>query len=127
MAEGVFQVKGGRQLRRTLREAGLDLSDLKDAHKRAADVARDRIASKAPEKSGRLKATIRSAGTKTAGIVRLGNNTKVPYAGPVHWGWAARNIPANPFASEGAQESEPQWLPIYQTYVDDTLAQIKGV
>lgn len=127
MSGAVFQVEGGRQLRRTLRNAGDDLSDLKDAHRQAAAIAADQAANDAPEVSGALRATIRSAGTKTAGIVRIGNNTKVPYAGPIHWGWAARNIAANPFAATAAQETEPQWLPIYDTYIEEALKQIKGV
>lgn len=122
----VHEVRGGRELRRTLRGAGDDLSDLKDVHKQAAAIAATRAKADAPEVSGRLAATIRSSGTKTAGIVRVGNNTKVPYAHPIHWGWAARGIPANPFAARGAQESEPVWVALYVRYVDDTLDKIKG-
>lgn len=122
----VHEVRGGRELRRTLRNAGNDLTDLKDVHKKAADVAATRSRARAPRRSGRLEATIRSSGTKTAGIIRIGNNTKVRYAAPIHWGWKARGIPANPFASHAAQESETTWLPLYQRYMSDTLNQIKG-
>lgn len=122
------EVEGGRELRRSLRQAGDDLSDLKKAHKDAATVARDRIAQRAPEgDTGRLKATIRAAGTKTAGIVRVGNNTRVKYAGVQQWGWGWRNIPATLFATRGAKESEPRWLPIYQFYIDTTLNRIQGI
>lgn len=123
---GLHEVEGGRQLRKTLREAGDDLTDLKAAHRQAADIARDAAASAAPRRSGLLAATIRAAGTKTAGIVRVGNNTRVPYANPIHWGWGRRHIAANPFASRGAQASQPQWLPIYERVVDEALNQIKG-
>lgn len=122
----VHEVEGGRQLRRTLKEAGDDLGDLRDVHRRAAGIAAERVKARAPEVSGRLKATIRAAGTKTAGIVRVGNNTRVRYAGPIHWGWYRRHIQPNPFASTGAQESEPVWLPLYVAYVDETLNHIKG-
>lgn len=122
------EVAGGRELRRSLRQAGDDLSDLKKAHRDAATVARDRIAQRAPEgDTGRLKATIRAAGTKTAGIVRVGNNTRVKYAGVQQWGWGRRNIPATLFATRGAKESEPRWLPIYQFYIDTTLNRIQGI
>lgn len=120
------EVVGGRQLRKTLREAGDDLTDLKTAHRQAAGIAADGAAARAPRVSGRLAATIRAAGTKTAGIVRVGNNTRVPYGPPIHWGWGRRHIAANPFASRGAQESQPQWLPIYERVVDEALNQIKG-
>jgi hypothetical protein len=122
----VYEVRGGRTLRKSLRTAGDDLSDLKDVHKQAAGIAANRAASRAPRRSGRLAATIRAAGTKTAGIVRVGNNTKVPYAPVIHWGWGRHHIAANPFASRGAQESQPTWLPLYERYVDTTLNKIKG-
>ena len=129
MAQGttICEVKGARQLRSTLRAAGDNLADLKETHKRAAQVAADRAAALAPRSTGRLAASIRAAGTKTAGIVRAGNNTTAPYAGPIHWGWRERNITPNTFASTGAQQSEPTWRKLYETYVDDTLNTIKGI
>jgi len=127
MTGAVHEVAGGRQLRKTLREAGEDLSDLKDVHKQAATLAANRSKQLAPERSGRLLATIRAAGTKTAGIVRIGNNTRVPYAPVVHWGWAAHHIAPNPFASKGAQQSESTWLPLYERYIGNTLNKIEGI
>lgn len=126
MTDTIHEVIGGRELRKTLRAAGDDLTDLKAAHKKAAEIAAARIASRAPVVTGRLAATIRAAGTKTAGIIRVGNNTRVPYAGPIHWGWGRRNIKANPFASDGAKDSEPQWLPVYEAYIDEKISHIKG-
>jgi hypothetical protein len=124
---GSYEVIGGRELRRTLRQAGLDLQDLKDAHAAAARIAANAAADAAPRRTGALAATVRSAGTKTAGIVRAGNNTKVPYAGPIHWGWGKRHIAANPFASRGAQRSEPEWLPVYEEARDKALDKVKGI
>jgi hypothetical protein len=125
-ARAVAEIEGGKALRKSLRAAGYDLTDLKIVHGQAAATAAGEVRGRVPEVSGALKATIRSAGTKTAGIVRAGNNSRVKYAGPIHWGWPDRNIPANPFASEGAQASEPRWLPHYQRYVDAALDKVKG-
>ncbi|MDJ1115345.1 hypothetical protein [Microbacterium dauci] len=122
-----YGVEGGRQLRKSLRAAGDNLNDLKFVHGRAAGIAATRTRQLVPTVSGRLAATIRAAGTKTAAIVRIGNNTKVRYAGPIHWGWPKRNIRPNPFASLGAQQSEPTWLPLYRRYIDLTLHKIKGL
>lgn len=126
MAGAVHEVEGGRQLRKTLRAAGDDLSDLKTVHRQAAQISANRGRQLAPEASGRLAATIRASGTKTAGIVRVGNNTRVPYAGPIHWGWAKRGIKPNPFASKGATDSEPTWLPLYERHITNALSTIKG-
>lgn len=121
----VHSVEGARELRRSLRKAGDDLSDLKDAHRKAAEIAAEASASLAPARSGRLRGTIRAAGTKTAGIIRSGKKA-VPYAGPIHWGWKKRNIKANPFMSTGAQNSQGQWLPIYENHVETIVNSIEG-
>ncbi len=125
-----LKLEGGRNLRRTLREAGSDLTDLKAANAQAASIVAGRAQSWAPVVSGRLAATVRSSGTKTAGIVRAGNNRKsasgVPYAAPIHWGWKARNIRANPFMSYSAQSTEPTWLALYESLVNTALSKIKG-
>ncbi|HAT1137143.1 TPA: HK97 gp10 family phage protein [Corynebacterium striatum] len=125
-----LKLEGGRNLRRTLREAGSDLTELKAANAQAASIVAGRAQSWAPVVSGRLAATVRSSGTKTAGIVRAGNNRKsasgVPYAAPIHWGWKARNIKANPFLSYSAQSTEPTWLALYESLVNTALSKIKG-
>lgn len=121
----VVQVEGARQLRKTLKEAGDDLDDLKAAHARAAEIAAEASASLAPSRSGRLRASIRSSGTKTAGIIRAGRKS-VPYANPIHWGWFKRNIRPNPFLSYGAQDSEGRWLPVYEAAVETALQKVEG-
>ena len=118
------KVEGAARLRRTMRQAGLDLEDLKAAHARAVKIAEGAV--QAPRRSGRLAGTVRSAGTKTAGILRAGR-ASVPYAGPIHWGWKARGITAQPFLSDAAQRSEPRWLPVYTEAVDAALDQVKGI
>lgn len=115
---GQVRLRGTRQLRRNLRKAGYDMTDVKDAHKEAADSVARRGAQKAPvgdsDKAGALRRSIRGSGSQTRSVIRGGNRRRgaaaVPYAPPIHWGWPKRNIKANPFLSEAAQETEPQWL-----------------
>lgn len=131
MAYQGVKIEGMRNLRRTLKQAGDDLTELKEVNKAAAEIAATRAKGWAPIVSGQLAATVRSSGTKTAGIVRAGNNRKsstgVPYAAPIHWGWPARNIKANPFLSYSAQATEPRWLKLYENYIDKTLGKIRGI
>lgn len=123
-----YEVRGGRQLRKTLKAAGEDLSDLRDAHRDAARIAANAAADRAPiGPTGRLSKSIRGAGTKTAGIIRAGNNTTVPYAAPIHWGWYARHITPQPFLMEGARESEPRWVPVFERTLDAALDRIEGI
>lgn len=120
------ELKGAAQLRRTLKAAGDDLADLTAANTRAAKVVEEATLGLVPIDSGWLASTIRSSGTKTAGTVRAGN-ASAPYAGPIHWGWPARNIPANPFAADAAKLTEAVWGAIYTEAVDKALDRIKGM
>lgn len=126
-----LKLEGGRNLRRTLKQAGSDLSDLKDVHRSASEIVASKAKGWAPVQSGRLAASVRAGATKTAGIVRAGNRRRsasgVPYAPPIHWGWKARNIKANPFLSYSAQATESTWLRLYEDKVNKALDQIKGV
>lgn len=126
-SEGQVRLDGSAQFRRTLRKAGDDLTDLKATHKEAAEIAANEAADLAPERTGRLKQTIRSAGTKTAGIIRAGNNSRVVYGGPIQWGWFKRHIKPQLFLTRGARDSEGRWLPVYEHYVETTLNKIEGL
>lgn len=126
MAGEGIKVEGAANLRRTLRRAGDDLGNLKAAHAEAAQIAARASEALAPRRTGRLAATIRGAGTKTAGVLRAGY-ASVPYAGPIHWGWRARNISPQPFLSDGATDSQGRWLPVYEAAVDDAIRKVRGI
>lgn len=121
-----IQVEGAKEFRRTLKNAGDDLSDLKDAHRRAADVVVGASRMRVPKRKGRLAASLRGSGAKTAATVRAGG-ASVPYANPIHWGWPARGIKANPFITEAAQSTETEWVRLYEKEVERQLDKVKGV
>lgn len=121
----LVQVDGARELRRTLRAAGDDLEDLKAANLQAAQIAATAARARAPRLTGQLAGDIRASGTKTAGTIRAGRK-KIPYAGPIHWGWPARGIEARPYITEGAQATESIWVPLYQELMDEALSKVKG-
>lgn len=134
---GTVDVLGAKELRKSLKAAGEDLTDLKDAHKKAADIAARASAALAPQgKTVRLKSSIRGSGTKTAGVIRAGRKN-IPYAAAVHWGrkyWPNKSKAKHlapfwgrPFLSEGAQDSEGQWLPIYMRTVEGAIDRIEGI
>lgn len=117
-----IQIDGGRETRRKLRQAGDDLSDLKDLHKRLADDIAGTAKTKVPVRDGRLKRSIRGSGTKTAARVRAGNNQKnfrngVPYAGPIHFGWAERGIRPQPFMYEALDNRRQEVVDRYNAEV----------
>lgn len=129
------QIEGARQLRATLKRAGGDLQDLRAANRRAATTVVPAAAALAPKRSGALAASVRAGATTRAGVVRAGKK-RVPYAGPVHWGWPSRPDPArgirggpikpHPFLMQAAQDTEPQWVPIYEAEIISAIRKVKG-
>lgn len=136
--EGGITVDGARELRRTLKRAGVDVKELKATHKSSAQIVMTRAADLCPVAPvsmssavpGLLRDTLRAAGTQTAAIVRAGNNRKtakgVPYAAPIHWGWHRRNIKPNRFLTRAASETEPKWVESYWSHIHNILDEIKG-
>lgn len=112
MPAPIVKVDGLPRLRAALRAAGHDVADLKDANAAAAALVASTAASRAPRRSGRLASTVR--GNRAVGRATvLAGGAAVPYAGPIHWGWPARGIEAQPFMSNAATDTESTWLPLY--------------
>lgn len=123
MADFGVRLNGGRELRAGLAAVEGGLSDLKDAHKEAATIAANASADLSPVRSGKLQRTIRASGTKTAGVIRAGTK-RVPYAGPIHWGWYKRNIKGSFFLSDGATSSEGRWIRVYEDHLTELVERI---
>ena len=126
MTAPAFTVEGARQLRRTMKAAGISLQDLKDAHREAAELVKREAEPNAPRRNGTLAASMRAAGTQSAAIVRVGG-ARVPYAGPIHWGWEARHIAAQPWVAEAAEDTQPSWEQTYLDAVQVVIATIEGI
>ena len=123
--EAGIKVEGQRELRKTLRQAGDDLEDLKAAHKAAAEIAAGGSRPLTPVRSAALQGTVRAGGTKTSAVIRAGKKA-VPYAGPIHWGWPARGIEPQSFLADGAKNTEPQWVELFYQALDKALKKVKG-
>jgi phage gpG-like protein len=121
-----FEVEGGRQLRKSLKDVEDGLKDLKAAHAEAAGIVAEAAMAGAPRRSGRLAGSIRPSGTKTAAIVRAGG-ARIPYAGVQEYGWPRHNIPAQPYIVPAAHDTESTWIARYQDAVDRLLGKVKGV
>jgi len=123
VAKALMQVEGRKQLAASMKTAGVALGDLSQANRDAAGVVAPVAAQGAPHRTGRLAASLRGQGTRT----RAGITSRLPYAGPIHFGWPAHNIEANPFATEAATRTEDRWTAIYQARIDQILSKIRGV
>jgi hypothetical protein len=123
----VVQVRGAKKMRKELKAAGLDLKDLREPHASASRTVALAARPDTPRLTGRLASTVRSSGTRTAGIIRAGNSVAVPYAGPIHWGWPARNIKAQPWIYDAAERTQPQWLKDFEAEMNDALGRVRGL
>jgi Bacteriophage HK97-gp10, putative tail-component len=124
-SSGEVRVEGLNRLIRTLDKASAEVAELKDAHQRAGEVVASEARSRAPRRTGALANTIRSARQARRARVQVGTRG-VPYAAPIHWGWPARGIAANPFVSEAAQDTESRWTAGYHDDVQKALDKVKG-
>jgi hypothetical protein len=116
------EVIGNETLAFTLRRFAAGLDDMAPTHRAAARVALEAARSRAPVKTGQLRASGGVAASGGYGDVIF----SAPYAGPIHWGWPARHIAANPFAARGVEQSMDQWLDVYADAIEDDLGKVKG-
>jgi len=121
----LVEVRGAKELRKTLKAAGDDLGDLKAAHQAVGNMVVNVARGLAPVRSGALAGSIRA--TRLAGGVSIkAGSGSIRYAGPIHWGWPARNIAANPFLSTAATTSEEQWTALYEEELNKILDRVEG-
>jgi hypothetical protein len=101
---GPIRIEGIDKLRRALvKLEAASKADFVAAGKAAAEIVAREARVKVPVRSGNLRNTIRAAGQQRGGVVRAGT-AKVPYAGPIHFGWGRRRIFPQPFLYEAADD-----------------------
>lgn len=114
------RVEGLGELVRALRQAEAGLDDLKGANQAVARIVLGQARSLAPHRSGALAASGRANRAARKANVVFGS-ARVPYAGPVHWGWPARHIPAHPFVTDAAGRTQSQWVAAYEAELQALL------
>lgn len=107
-------------------------TELKSAHLEAALIVARQAQYEVPRRSGRLATTIRAQATQTRGNVKAGR-ARVPYAGPVHFGWPTRPNPAKgwrggpirpqPFVYEAADRRIGQVVDAYNGRLTQIIRQ----
>jgi hypothetical protein len=83
---GSIRVEGLSKTIKDLTALGADKSDIVNANFRAAETLRLAALPLVPERTGKLRASLRSSKAKNYAQVAMGN-ARVPYANPVHFGW----------------------------------------
>lgn len=118
MSRRGVQIEGLRDLTRALDRLGDDAkNDLKKVHAGAAEDVERSARQGVPVRSGTLQRSLRSSGTKTRGVVRAGR-ARVPYAGPIHFGWRARNISPQPFLYDALDDRRDAVVRRYESEIN---------
>jgi hypothetical protein len=112
-----IEVQGERQLRRALAAMGDDLEDLRDLHADLADMIAEEARDEAPVVTGELRDSIRGSRTKARATVYAGGR-RVPYAGPVHFGWPGRGISPQPFLYDAIDRRRDAVIARYREGID---------
>lgn len=123
--EPVVQVRGAKELRKSLKAAGDDLAELKTVHQAVGNMVVGAARGLAPTRSGALAGSIR-ASRLAGGVALKAGSGSIPYAGPIHWGWPARNIKATPFIMDAAMATESEWVGLYEEELNKILDRIEG-
>jgi HK97 gp10 family phage protein len=108
-----IKVKGLRSSIKALQAIGVDAKDIKSAGSDAGEIVAREARTLAPSRTGALRASIRVSKALNRVSVSAGNNGRVPYANPIHWGWFKRNIKPQPFFVKALGITRDE---VYQTY-----------
>lgn len=108
-----IKVKGLRSSLKALQAIGVDAKDIKSAGNEAGEIVAREARNLAPVRTGSLRSTIRTSKALNKVSVSAGNNGRVPYANPIHWGWFKRNIKPQPFFVKALGITRDE---VYQNY-----------
>lgn len=120
-----MRVEGLNKLVRDLQKLGLEVEDLKEAFGGIAAEGADLASSFAPKRSGRLAASVRGNRAKNKAVVMAGR-ASVKYAGPINYGWPARNIAASSFMARADVALQPEALQAITDAIEEKIRE-KGL
>ena len=116
-------VTGADEVASSMHRAGRALGDMSRAHREAADIFAAQARAIAPGLTGALAAATEAASSKEG----AGVHNALPYFGPIHYGWPAHNIVAQPYVDEAVADTEGQWLGVYVGAVQEACDLVRGV
>jgi len=113
MSRPTVEIEGLNKLLRALEKLDDEAKQsFKDVGGRVGKLVAEQGREEAPVRSGALQRTIRAVNTGRGAKVRAGT-AKVPYAGPIHFGWRSRNIKPNNFLYRAVDKKVDVALDMY--------------
>jgi hypothetical protein len=118
-----IKVKGLKQSIKALQAIGVPASEIKLAGNRSGEIVANEARGLVPVRTGALRNSIRVSKALSKVSVSAGNNKRVPYANPIHWGWFKRNIRPQPFFIKALGLTRDE---VYQNYYREINKLIKS-
>jgi hypothetical protein len=113
MARPTVEIEGLNKLLRALEKLDEEAKQsFKDVGGRVGKLVAEQAREEVPVLSGNLRKTIRAVNTGRGAKVRAGT-ARVPYAGPIHFGWGSRNIRQNRFLYRAVDKKVDVALDMY--------------
>jgi hypothetical protein len=117
-----IQVTGLRRVRSNLRKIDTSLpKELRQANLAAAKLVAEDSERFAPERTGRLARSVGARASTTSASVKAGTGVRVPYAGPIHFGWKSRGIAAQEFIYKAIVVNKKKITKLYSKSLDDVI------
>jgi HK97 gp10 family phage protein len=125
MADGGMrlEVQGINRLVSTMRKAGIDLADMKEANRKAGEIVATEGKRAAPRQTGRLAASIRPAKQARKAVVRAGGGG-IRYARFQEFG--SKKNAAQHYLYGSAARTRPQWEAAFERDLAKIIASIQG-
>jgi HK97 gp10 family phage protein len=127
MAEGI-KVVGLNEAIRNLRAIGVPSAEIGQASQEAGNVVANVARSLVPVRTGALRSTISAKKIARKVVVSAGNNNRVPYANPIHFGWnydkvnlQPKNIRPRPFFTNALNRTRTEVYQIFFKNIDRLL------
>jgi HK97 gp10 family phage protein len=121
--EGRLEVQGLNRLVSTMRKAGIDLADMKEANRAAGEIVATEGKREAPRQTGRLAASIRPAKQARRAVVRAGGGG-IRYARFQEYG--TKKNAARHYLYGSAAKTQPQWMAAFERDLEKIIASIQG-
>jgi hypothetical protein len=115
-------VTGADTVARTLHSAADHLGNLERTNQEVANLFVNLAQDLAPRVTGALAAATQPEATEDS----AGFSNALPYFGPIHYGWPAHNIEAQPFVTEAVADTAAEWMAIYEGAAADACKMVRG-
>lgn len=125
-----IRVIGGKELYRSLKIIGTPQKEINAANREAAREILQDAKRLTPVRRGRLLRTVKIVANVREVAITAGNETSVPYANPIHWGWSKsvktgrmKNIKPQPFLARALGYNRDEILRNYYEQMERLITE----